>query len=69
MVARSLFPCLFIEEVIKYRQDYIRDVPLTLREMYPEDISPQLMKYVADYKVNLVSPSLMSDEELDHKAK
>ena len=41
------------------------DVPLTLREMYPEDISPQLMKYVADYKVNLVSPSLMSDEELD----
>lgn len=41
------------------------DVPLTLREMYPEGISPEIMQYVSDYKVNLVSPSLMSDEELD----
>jgi hypothetical protein len=41
------------------------DMPLTLREMYPEGISPEIMQYVADYKVNLVSPSLMSDEELD----
>ena len=41
------------------------DVPLTLREMYPEGISQEIMDYVADYKVNLVSPSLMSDEELD----
>ena len=41
------------------------DVPLTLREMYPEGISQEIMDYVADYKVNLVSPSLMSDEVLD----
>lgn len=41
------------------------DVPLTLREMYPDGINPRLLKYVADYKVNLVSPALMSDRELD----
>ena len=41
------------------------DAPLSLREMYPEGISQEIMDYVADYKVNLVSPSLMSDEELD----
>ena len=41
------------------------DVPLTLREMYPEGINPRMLKYVADYKVNLVSPAMMSDQELD----
>ena len=41
------------------------DVPLTLKEMYPEGINPRLLKYVADYKVNLVSPTLMSDAELN----
>lgn len=40
------------------------DAPLSLREMYPEGINPRLLQYVADYKVNLVSPALMSDEEL-----
>ena len=41
------------------------DVPLTLREMYPEGMNPRMLKYVADYKVNLVSPAMMSDQELD----
>lgn len=41
------------------------DAPLTLKDMYPNGISPRLMQYVADYKVNLVSPTLMSDDELD----
>ena len=41
------------------------DAPLSLREMYPEGINPRLLQYVADYKVNLVSPALMSDEELE----
>ena len=36
------------------------DAPLSLREMYSEGINPRLLQYVADYKVNLVSPSLMS---------
>ena len=40
------------------------DAPLSLREMYPKGINPRLLQYVADYKVNLVSPALMSDEEL-----
>ena len=40
------------------------DVPLTLREMYPEGINPRMLKYVADYKVNLVSPAMMSDGHL-----
>ena len=41
------------------------DAPLTLKEMYHEDIDPRLLEYAADYKVNLVSPTRMSDAELD----
>ena len=41
------------------------DAPLSLREMYPANIKHDLLKYVPDYKVNLVSPATMSDEQLD----
>ena len=41
------------------------DAPLSLREMYQEDVNPSLIEYAADYKVNLVSPAQMSDAELD----
>ena len=41
------------------------DVPLSLKEMYVEGVNPRLLQYAPDYKVNLVSPALMSDKELD----
>lgn len=41
------------------------NAPLCLRDMYQEDTDPRLLRYAADYKVNLVSPVLMSDAELD----
>ena len=41
------------------------DAPVTLREMYPEGLDESILKYATDYRVNLVSPALMSDEQLD----
>ena len=41
------------------------NAPLCLRDMYQEDTDPRLLRYAADYKVNLVSPVLMSDAGLD----
>ena len=41
------------------------DAPLSLREMYPDCMDEDLLKYAADYHVNLVSPALMMDNELD----
>ncbi|WP_050992830.1 Rpn family recombination-promoting nuclease/putative transposase [Selenomonas ruminantium] len=41
------------------------DAPLSLREMYPDDMNPKIVNYAADYKVNLVSPATMTDAQLD----
>ena len=41
------------------------DAPLSLHDMYPADMNPKILKYAADYKVNLVSPATMTDEQLD----
>ena len=41
------------------------NAPLSLREMYPDCMDEDLLKYAADYHINLVSPTLMSDNELD----
>ena len=41
------------------------DVPLSLKEMYVDGVNPRLLQYAPDYKVNLVSPAMMNDEELD----
>ena len=41
------------------------DAPLSVQEMYSEDIDDNLLKYSPDYHINLVSPAMMSDEELD----
>lgn len=41
------------------------DAPLSIREMYPDWMDDSLLKYVADYRINLVSPALMTDSELN----
>ena len=41
------------------------DAPVSVQEMYSEDIDDNLLKYSPDYHINLVSPAMMSDEELD----
>jgi hypothetical protein len=41
------------------------DAPVTLREMYPEDIDENILKYATDYKMNLISPAMMTDQQLD----
>ena len=41
------------------------DAPVTLREMYPEDIDENILKYANDYKMNLISPAMMTDQQLD----
>ena len=41
------------------------DAPVSLREMYQNDIDGSLLKYSPDYRINLVSPAMMSDGELD----
>ena len=41
------------------------DAPVTLREMYPEDIDENILKYAIDYKMNLISPAMMTDQQLD----
>lgn len=40
------------------------DGPLTLREMY-STIDSEVMQYVPDYKVNLIAPGNMTDEEIE----
>ena len=40
------------------------DGPLSLREMYGE-CDEEVLKYAADYHVNLISPDGLSDDELD----
>ena len=41
------------------------EAPVTLREMYPEDIDESILKYATDYKMNLISPAMMTDQQLD----
>ena len=41
------------------------DAPVSVQEMYSEDIDDGLLKYSPDYHINLVSPTMMSDEELE----
>ena len=41
------------------------DAPVTLREMYPEDMDESILKYATDYKMNLISPAMMTDQQLD----
>ncbi len=40
-----------------------RDAPLSLKEMYAE-ADETIMKYVPDYKVNLIAPEQMTEEEI-----
>lgn len=40
------------------------DGPLSLKEMYV-DCDERLLKYAADYHVNLIAPDRLSDEEID----
>lgn len=40
------------------------DGALCLREMYAE-CDEEILKYAADYRINLIAPSLLSDEEID----
>ena len=39
--------------------------PVTLREMYPEGVEENILKYATDYKMNLISPAKMTDQQLD----
>ena len=41
------------------------DAPVTLREMYPEGLDESILKYATDYKMNLISPAQMTDQQLD----
>ena len=41
------------------------DAPVTLREMYPEGVDESILKYATDYKMNLISPAKMTDQQLD----
>lgn len=41
------------------------DGPVSLRQMYSKEIDDNFLKYSPDYHINLVSPALMSDEELE----
>ena len=41
------------------------DAPVTLREMYPEGVDEGILKYATDYKMNLISPAKMTDQQLD----
>lgn len=40
------------------------DGPLSLKEMYA-DCDESILKYAADYRINLITPSQLSDEEID----
>ena len=40
------------------------DGPLTLREMYSA-VDDEIMRYVPDYRVNLIAPGNMSEEEIE----
>ena len=41
------------------------DGPISLKEMYSKEIDGSILQYSPDYYINLVSPAMMSDEELD----
>ena len=41
------------------------EAPVTLREMYPEGLDERILHYANEYKVNLISPAQMTDEQLD----
>ena len=41
------------------------EAPVTLREMYPEGVDENILKYATDYKMNLISPAKMTDQQLD----
>mgnify|MGYP002510917044 FL=1 len=43
------------------------DGPMSLKEMYA-DCDTEIVKYAADYRINLIAPSRLSDEELDEFA-
>ena len=40
------------------------DGPLSLRDMYT-DCGDEILKYVADYRINLITPNGLSDKEID----
>ena len=40
------------------------DGPLSLREMY-SDCSEEILRYAIDYRINLITPSGLSDSEID----
>jgi len=40
------------------------DGPMSLKEMYA-DCDTEIVKYAADYRINLVAPSRLSDDEID----
>ena len=41
------------------------DAPVSLQEMYSKEIDDRVLQYSSDYHINLVSPAMMSDGELD----
>lgn len=41
------------------------DAPVSVQEMYSKDIDDNLLKYSPNYHINLVSPAMMTDDELD----
>ncbi|WP_303840995.1 Rpn family recombination-promoting nuclease/putative transposase [Selenomonas ruminantium] len=41
------------------------NAPITLREMYPDGLDEKILQYTNEYKVNLVSPAKMTDQQLD----
>lgn len=43
------------------------DGPMSLKEMYT-DCDTEILKYAADYRINLVAPSRLSDDEIDEFA-
>ena len=56
-----LYPVITV--VIYYGADQW-DGPLSLKEMYV-DCDERLLKYAADYHVNLIAPGQLTDEEID----
>jgi hypothetical protein len=57
----KLYPVITV--VVYYGADRW-DGPLSLKEMYV-DCDERLLKYAADYRVNLIAPNRLSDEEID----
>lgn len=57
----KLYPVITV--VVYYGADQW-DGPLSLKEMYV-DCDERILKYAADYHVNLIAPSQLSDEEIN----